>query len=83
MIKYTSIWLKKLGGAILQKHIQLEVAIELITVKIAKLMNEIEKDKNNAEYREELLALMKQRDKIYMADKGSIEKIIKENGGIV
>ena len=64
----------------MQDHVRLEVALELISSKVAKLMIKLDKDEDES-LKEELKNAMVEKDKIYKGDLESVDKILKEYRG--
>ena len=64
----------------MQDHVRLEVALELISSKVAKLMKKIDKE-NNENLKDELKKAMIEKDKIYKGDLESVDNILKSYKG--
>lgn len=60
----------------------MELAIEIINIKIAKVAKE-NTNKNYSEFNKEINLLKKEKEKIYLNDRKIIDKVIKTYGNDV
>ena len=64
---------------LLKEH-GIDLAIELITIKISKKMDEYKQNKDK-EIEKELATLLNDKEKIYLGDMETIKKYVKMNNG--
>ena len=64
---------------LLKEH-GIDLAIEIVTTKISKKMDQYKQNKDK-EIEKELAMLLKDKDKIYLGDMETIKKYVKMNNG--
>lgn len=64
----------------MQNHVKLEIALEVVTNKIAQTLNKIKKD-DDEKLKEELQYLMKLKDEAYKGNFEAVETILNNKKG--